>query len=114
LKELFGQEVLDIVLEVTDDKSLPKHERKRLQVEHAPHLPHPAKLVKLADKTANVREISENPPHDWTMERRMEYLDWAESVVSGCRGANAALEVHFDETVRMAREKLEADIQRDL
>lgn len=108
LETRFGMEVLSIVLEVTDDKLLPKHERKRLQVEHAPHLSIAAKLVKLADKTSNVREISENPPHDWPMERRMEYLSWAEKVVDGCRGANAVLESHFDGTLRIARERLQS------
>lgn len=113
LEALFGRDVRDAVMEVTDDKKLPKLERKRLQVEHAPHMSLAAKLIKLADKTSNVREISVNPPHDWPMERRMDYLDWAERVVAGCRGANGALEARFDETVRLAREKLRADSPRD-
>lgn len=108
LEALFGREVLGIVLEVTDDKRLPKLERKRLQVEHAPHLSIAAKLVKLADKTSNVREISENPPHDWSMERRQEYLAWAEKVVDGCRGTNEALESRFDEILQVARTKLQS------
>ena len=108
LEREFGAGILGLVREVTDDKSLPKQERKRLQVEHAPHLPLPAKLVKLADKTSNVREISENPPHDWSMERRMEYLDWAVKVVAGCRGTNEALESHFDDTLRRAWERLQS------
>jgi guanosine-3',5'-bis(diphosphate) 3'-pyrophosphohydrolase len=106
LETIFGTEVRDIVLEVTDDKRLLKHDRKRMQVEHAPHLSRAAKLIKLADKISNVREVSENPPHDWSDERRVEYLDWAARVVAGCRGANAALEAHFDETLRIARENL--------
>ena len=105
LEELFGRDVLDVVLEVTDDKRLPKPERKRLQIEHSPHLSYAAKLVKLADKTSNVREISENPPKDWPVERRMEYLEWAERVVAGCRGTNESLESSFDETLRMAKHK---------
>lgn len=104
LENLFGAEVLSIVLEVTDDKSLPKHERKQRQVEHTPHLSRAAKLVKLADKISNAREVSENPPDGWSLERRSEYLDWAEKVVAGCRGVNDALEAHFDETLRLARE----------
>ena len=106
LENLFGQEVLSIVMEVTDGKGLPKLERKRLQVEHAPHMTLAAKLVKLADKCANIKDVSENPPTDWSIERRMEYLDWAERVVAGCRGANKALEAHFDKTLIMARDRL--------
>ena len=74
----FGQCVADIVLEVTDDKSLPKAERKRLQVEHAPHKSREAKLVKLADKISNVRAIAESPAPDWTAQRKLEYLQWAQ------------------------------------
>ena len=109
LKSLFGQEVLSIVLEVTDDKNLPKLVRKHRQVEHSPYLSHAAKLVKLADKCLNIRDVSENPPPDWSIERRWEYLDWAEKVVAGCRGSNEALESHFDETLRMAKRRLPAD-----
>ena len=106
LEKLFGQDVLNIVMEVTDDKDLPKLKRKRLQVEHAPHMSPAAKLVKLADKCANIRDVSENPPADWSIDRRMEYLDWAESVAAGCRGANKTLEAYFDKTIMMARDRL--------
>ena len=102
----FGPEVSALVQEVTDDKSLPKAERKRLQVEHAPHMSASAKLIKIADKISNVREITENPPSDWPLERRLHYVDWAERVVVGCRGANSALESRFDETAQRAREVL--------
>ena len=88
--------MLDLVLEVTDDKSLPKAERKRLQVEHAPNRSLPAKQLKLADKISNVRDILSNPPPDWPAERCQEYLDWARQVVDGVRGANPALEAEFD------------------
>lgn len=92
----FGGEVLALVLEVTDDKSLPKSERKRLQVEHAPHKSLRAKQVKLADKISNVRDVIANPPADWSPERRQEYLEWARQVVAGLRGANPLLESEFD------------------
>lgn len=107
LETLFGPAVLNIVLEVTDDKNRPKLERKRLQIEHAQNISAEAKLVKLADKCANIRDISDNPPSDWSKGRRMEYLDWAEKVVAGCRGTNIALESHFDETLKAARKKLQ-------
>jgi guanosine-3',5'-bis(diphosphate) 3'-pyrophosphohydrolase len=107
LETLFGPAVLNIVLEVTDDKNIPKLERKRLQIEHAHSLSSDAKLVKLADKCDNIRSVSENPPSDWSKERRMEYLDWAEKVVAECRGTNTALESHFDETLKGAKKKLQ-------
>jgi guanosine-3',5'-bis(diphosphate) 3'-pyrophosphohydrolase len=96
LERVFGARVRALVAEVTDDKSLPKQERKRLQREHAPRLSLDAKQIKLGDKISNVREIAESPPDGWPLERRHEYVEWARSVVAGCRGANAALEQHFD------------------
>lgn len=98
LAELFGQEVADIVAEVTDDKSLPTAERKRRQVEHAPYMSEQAKLVKLADKICNLRDIVASPPATWTIERKREYFDWARAVVDGLRGVNPTLESVFDNT----------------
>ncbi|KGX39558.1 HD domain-containing protein [Burkholderia pseudomallei] len=97
LVRLFGKEVADIVTEVTDDKSLPKAERKRLQVEHAAHISRRAKLVKLADKICNLRDIAKSPPADWSVERKQEYFDWAKDVVDGLRGVHPGLEKLFDE-----------------
>ena len=77
----FGKDVADIVLEVTDDKALPKAERKRLQIEHAAHISRRAKLVKLADKICNLRDITSSPPAGWSIQRKQEYFDWAKSVV---------------------------------
>jgi guanosine-3',5'-bis(diphosphate) 3'-pyrophosphohydrolase len=96
LRRLFGDEITAIVLEVTDDKSLPKAERKRLQIEHAPHLSYRAKLVKLADKVCNLRDIRLTPPAGWPLERRREYSDWARRVVDGLRGTHGVLEALFD------------------
>lgn len=81
LERAFGSKITQIVLEVTDDKSLPKAERKRLQVEHAAHISAAAKLVKLADKIANLRDMSGASPVDWSLDRRREYFDWAKQVV---------------------------------
>jgi (p)ppGpp synthase/HD superfamily hydrolase len=103
IEAAFGTKIRSIVLEVTDDKRLPKAERKRLQVEHAPHMSSSAKLIKIADKISNVSELTVNPPSDWSLERRREYLGWAEQVVAGCRGVNDALESKFDEALRAAR-----------
>ena len=92
----FGEVVAVVVCDVTDDKSLPKERRKELQVEHAPHLSREAKLVKLADKLCNLRDIVDSPPDDWSMERRQQYFTWAERVVAGLRGVHAELECTFD------------------
>ena len=92
----FGKDVADIVLEVTDDKALPKAERKRLQIEHAAHISRRAKLVKLADKICNLRDITASPPADWSVDRKREYFDWAKSVVEELRGVHPGLEHLFD------------------
>ena len=103
LERAFGPEVRAVVAEVSDDKSLPKQERKRRQIEHAPHISERAKIVKLADKTSNIRDVAANPPSDWSLERHREYLDWAEAVVAGVRGVNPALEQAFDEALTQGR-----------
>lgn len=97
LREVFGDKIASIVLEVTDDKSLPKVERKLKQVEHAAHASIEAKLVKLADKICNLRDMVSSPPKDWPLERRQEYFAWAKAVVAGLRGTNSKLERVFDE-----------------
>ena len=97
LVNAFGSRVARVVAEVTDDKSLSSPERKRLQIEHAPKLSAEAKLVKLADKICNLRDIVERPPAKWDVQRRREYFDWAKRVVSGVRGVHPRLEAAFDE-----------------
>jgi guanosine-3',5'-bis(diphosphate) 3'-pyrophosphohydrolase len=96
IAEQFGQVVLDIVMEVTDDKSLPKAMRKQVQIDHASQLSREAKLVKLADKICNLRDMANSPPFDWTLERQKEYFEWANAVVNGLRGAHPELEALFD------------------
>jgi (p)ppGpp synthase/HD superfamily hydrolase len=103
LESEFGVEAAALVAEVTDDKSLPKQERKRLQVETAPHKSERAKLIKIADKTSNLRSISESPPVKWDAARREEYFEWSARVVEGCRGVNAHLEAAFDNAYRLGR-----------
>ncbi|MBI4179151.1 bifunctional (p)ppGpp synthetase/guanosine-3',5'-bis(diphosphate) 3'-pyrophosphohydrolase [bacterium] len=105
LEPLFGSDMARIVAEVSDDKSLPKAERKRLQIEHAAHVSREAKLVKLADKISNLRETASNPPVDWSLERRREYFDWAKAVVDRLRGTHEGLERIFDETYRKGTDK---------
>jgi guanosine-3',5'-bis(diphosphate) 3'-pyrophosphohydrolase len=96
LLRIFGHKVARIVVEVTDNKRLHKKTRKRLQIEHAPHLSREAKLVKLADKTCNLRDVVASPPALWSLSRKREYFDWAAQVVEGLRGANRRLERAFD------------------
>lgn len=96
LEAEFGLEIASVVAEVTDDKSLPKAERKRLQIEHAANLSRRAKLVKLADKICNLRDIVESPPADWSTERKREYFDWARAVVDQITGTHEQLEDAFD------------------
>ncbi|HYL03191.1 MAG TPA: HD domain-containing protein [Steroidobacteraceae bacterium] len=96
IEGVFGAGVAGIVREVTDDKSKPRDERKRLQIEHAAHLSRRAQLVKLADKICNLRDMTSSPPADWSLERRREYFDWAKAVVDAMRGAHPRLEALFD------------------
>lgn len=106
LDEHFGQEVRRLVQEVTDDKTLPKEERKRLQIEHAPHLSMRARQIKIADKLCNVGDLTATQPTDWPLQRKRDYLDWAERVVAACRGCNRDLEQQFDTVLKEKREAL--------
>ncbi|KAM8972291.1 guanosine-3',5'-bis(diphosphate) 3'-pyrophosphohydrolase MESH1 [Pelodytes ibericus] len=92
IEKRYGLEVRKIVEEVTDDKSLPKMERKQQQIEHAPHSSYKAKLVKLADKLYNLRDLNHGTPKGWTEQRVQEYFEWSSEVVKGLRGTNEVLE----------------------
>lgn len=107
IEELFGVEVREVVEEVTDDKLLPRWERKRQQVLTAPDASRRAKLIKLADKTANVRDVAHRPPAHWTLQKRRDYLEWTAHVVAGCRGVNEALERAYDAALRDCRDLLD-------
>jgi guanosine-3',5'-bis(diphosphate) 3'-pyrophosphohydrolase len=100
IEENFGVEIRKIVGEVTDDKSLPKMERKRLQIEHAKHASPKAKLVKLGDKLYNLRDLQRVTPVGWTEERKGEYFIWAKKVVDNLRGTNEKLENELDKIFR--------------
>jgi guanosine-3',5'-bis(diphosphate) 3'-pyrophosphohydrolase len=103
LDAAFGTAVRRLVEEVTDDKGLPKAERKRLQIVHAHELSAGSTVIKLADKIANVSDLIHAPPVDWTAERVREYLDWAEAVVRAMPMVNARLEGRFAEVLAEAR-----------
>jgi (p)ppGpp synthase/HD superfamily hydrolase len=106
LSTLFNEVVASLVAEVTDDKSLPKEVRKRLQVFSAPGKSTRAKVLKLADKVSNLRSIAKSPPKHWTRQRRADYLAWALEVAGGLKGTNAWLDARFDEAVRQAQSAL--------
>lgn len=100
LRGQFGDEIADMVAEVTDTKWLEKNSRKRLQISKAAGASHGARLVKLADKIANLRDIIASPPAGWTLDRKREYFDWAKAVIDQIRGTNARLERRFDQLYR--------------
>ena len=97
IESTFGPEVAGVVDEVSDDKSLPKAERKQLQIDHAAHLSDRAKLIKLADKTSNLRDIALSPPQGWSQERLAAYCDWTKQVIDPIRGTHAKLEELYDQ-----------------
>lgn len=105
LENRFGREVREMVMEATDDKSLPKSVRKRLQIEHAPYKSVEARAIKIADKISNLYDLIHTPPPDWTAERVREYVLWSEQVVNGLRGHHPALEQAFDEVLANAKQK---------
>ena len=99
----FGENITALVVEVTDDKSLEKAERKRQQVVNAAKISDRAKMLKLADKASNVRAMVASPP-DWPDQRKREYADWAEAVAEGLRGVNQTLERELDAAIAALRE----------
>ena len=92
----FGARIAAIVVEVSDDPRLDKATRKLRQIEHAPHLSPEAKLVKLADKICNLRDLLASPPVHWPLQRQQAYFDWSAQVIAGLRGVHAPLEALFD------------------
>ncbi len=103
--KIFGETILSITLEVTDDKTLEKKERKRLQVETAYQKSVNARKLEIADKIMNLRDIASNPPAGWELQRISDYFDWAEAVVAGLRGVNKKLEDMFDDSLAKGRLK---------
>jgi len=103
----FGKRVCNLVQEVTDDKTLPKLERKQRQIDHAKEISEGAALIKLGDKISNVTDITTTPPTGWNSHRRLEYFDWAEKVIDNCPKVNEKLENHFKDSIQKGREKLQ-------
>lgn len=109
ISELFNQEISSLVMEVTDDKDLPYTIRKELQVKSASSLSTKAKLLKISDKICNIRDIL-NYPLDWSPERKLAYLEWANQVVKGCRGTNAQLDSLFDRVMKEGKAQLRDEL----
>ena len=99
LERLFGSDITSLVLEVTDDKSLPKEVRKALQVQNAPHKSVRAQVIKLADKISNLRAVLNSPPTTWSAERKRQYFAWAQQVVNALSTPNPVLKAEFDRTI---------------
>jgi guanosine-3',5'-bis(diphosphate) 3'-pyrophosphohydrolase len=106
IEEAFGKDVVSLVVEVTDDKTLSKQDRKRLQVQKASHKSSRAKILKLADKTSNLRALAMSPAADWSVRRKIEYLEWAREVATGLRGVNSWLEEQFEDACLQAGRSL--------
>lgn len=107
IKTAFGERVLSLVMECTDNKQLPKAERKRQQVESAPHKSDGAKQIKLADKISNLRDICHLPPSDWSLERKQAYVHWSLEVFAGLKGVNSDLDRMFEQTIEQSKQKLQ-------
>ena len=106
LAQTFSARVADLVVECTDDMSLPKTVRRQKQIEDAPHKSSDAKLIKIADKVSNISARILADASAAERDELIDYVSWAEKVVAGCRGGNAALDRTFDDTVKLARGSL--------
>jgi (p)ppGpp synthase/HD superfamily hydrolase len=106
LERQFGTEVRRVVEEVSDDKRLPREQRRVEQIRSAPGLSERAKLIRIADKIANVHSVTWSPPVDWSTARRRDYLDWTVRVIDGCRGCSPELERLYDEVLRIGLENV--------
>lgn len=113
IERIFGLEVREVVMEVSDDKSLPKRERKEIQVRRAPSLSRRARLVRIADKIANVHDVLHAPPADWPLDWRLDYIRWTRRVVDACRGTHAGLEDRYDHVLAEALHALRPDERSD-
>ena len=100
LVEVFGEDVAGLVAEVTDDTTLPREERKRIQVRTAPSKSARARMIKIADKIANLHSIAISPPVGWSVRRKREYVAWAREVVTACGPTSPMLEALFEKAAR--------------
>lgn len=108
IRDTFGEAVAGIVAERTDDKSMDKAERKRLQVAHAPAKSPRAALVKAGDKTSNVTSVADSPAAHWSVERCRAYVDWAAEVVAALPRLPKPAREEFQAAVERTRRVLDA------
>ena len=106
IREVFGDIVADLVMECTDDKSLEKSERKRLQIVSAPKKSDGAKQIKIADKACNLRSILDDPPKGWEISRQIQYFEWAEKVFAGLKGVNEHLDSDIEQVLSDGKSSL--------
>jgi (p)ppGpp synthase/HD superfamily hydrolase len=112
IRAAFGDDVLDLVWELTDDKNLEKEVRKQHQIDHSPAKSHRARIIKIADKISNLRALKRSPPANWPWDRRRKYLEWSRAVVAGLRGTSALLEAEFDVAAADLDDTLGAEVGR--
>ena len=106
LVTLFNEDIASLVGEVTDDTTLLKAERKKIQIANAPKKSPRAKILKLADKTSNLRSIAKSPPKNWDSSRKAEYINWAVKVVEGLGTVPTGLKSHFEKAAQTARDSI--------
>jgi (p)ppGpp synthase/HD superfamily hydrolase len=87
----FGQDIADLVMAVTDDKTLRWQMRKQAQIDHAGESTERVAALKLADKVSNLCSLRDTPPHGWDMDEIAKYVEWAHCVVSRLPHLNAML-----------------------
>lgn len=107
IESLFGPRVASLVAEVSDDKSLPEAERHRMQIETIGEKSAGARMLRLADKISGLRELAEDPPVGWDVERRLEWLQFATNAAAGCRGLSSALDLLFDQAAAAAAKSID-------
>jgi guanosine-3',5'-bis(diphosphate) 3'-pyrophosphohydrolase len=105
----FGQKILSIVEELTDDPALSKKEQHEAQIRNAPLESHEAKIIKIGDKISNITHLKENSPLDLDSKKKLEYLNWTRQVIDGIRGTNTCLENRYDEQYEKTRKILEGN-----
>lgn len=105
ITSLFGERVLNLVLEMSDDKSLEKQRRKELQIEHAPHVSEDVVPLKLADKIANCEDMLVSSPQGWPEERVLAYFEWSETVINRLPRVNEALYQYAKKVIEQGKEQ---------
>jgi (p)ppGpp synthase/HD superfamily hydrolase len=108
----FGAHVARLVMEMTDDKTLPYGTRKQMQIASAPHKSSEGMLIKICDKFANVRSVADSEPVEWTLERQAAYLDWAETVVAALPAGAEVAKAAFAAQLAVSRRVVAARMAR--